>query len=317
MGKKTASSDFPAPKSQHKPPSSSSSSKRGRGGGGHRGRRGAGGPFSRRTIDYDEANETYRPSSAIDAPPSPEQGQEQEKEPVVKIKVPVAMWVSGPKATQIVSPADKDTILAGGIAVVECSWARLDEVPFNKIASPHERLLPYLVATNPVNFGKPWRLNCVEALAAAFYITGFDAYADRLLSVFGWGKAFMEVNRPYITQYKTCTSSTEIQEVSEQIIRDLEESYEERRRGKNKGKDQEGDDTDTEDLLVSNPNHVNFVESSEEDDEDENDDEDGEGESPPGSDGDDDEEEGEGEEEEKEVEGKKEEGKEGPPKKRR
>lgn len=27
-----------------------------------------------------------------------------------------------------------------GLAVVECSWARLDEVPFNKIKSPYERL---------------------------------------------------------------------------------------------------------------------------------------------------------------------------------
>ena len=55
--------------------------------------------------------------------------------------------------------------------------------------------MPYLVATNPVNYGKPWRLNCVEALAAAFYIAGFDAYAERLLSGFGWGHAFWEVNR--------------------------------------------------------------------------------------------------------------------------
>ena len=98
---------------------------------------------------------------------------------------------------------------------MECSWARLDDVPFSKIASPHERLraylrllfknaqpipkavvlVPYLLATNPTNYGKPWRLNCVEALAAAFYITGFVSYAEKLLSNFGWGPSFYKVNR--------------------------------------------------------------------------------------------------------------------------
>jgi pre-rRNA-processing protein TSR3 len=43
---------------------------------------------------------------------------------------------------------------------------------------------PYLLATNPTNYGKPWRL---EAFAAAFSITGFDAYAEKLLGSFRWG----------------------------------------------------------------------------------------------------------------------------------
>ena len=117
-----------------------------------------------------------------------------------------------PKGRDIVSPADKDIVSSGGLAVVECSWARLDEVPFGKISSPHERIceylnrvyfkpvpellftVPYLLATNPVNYGKPWKLNCVEALAATFYITGYEDYGRRLLQDFGWGDSFWKVN---------------------------------------------------------------------------------------------------------------------------
>ena len=58
-------------------------------------------------------------------------------------------WLSqavsqSPKATQVVSPSDRQYILNAGLAVVECSWARLDDVPFSKIASLHERLRTYL-----------------------------------------------------------------------------------------------------------------------------------------------------------------------------
>jgi ribosome biogenesis protein Tsr3 len=45
-----------------------------------------------------------------------------------------------PNAVRVLSPADKELMDKGGLAVVECSWARLSEIPFSKIASPHERL---------------------------------------------------------------------------------------------------------------------------------------------------------------------------------
>jgi pre-rRNA-processing protein TSR3 len=54
--------------------------------------------------------------------------------------------------------------------------------------------VPYLIATNQTNYGKPWKLNCVEALAAAFYIVGMDTYAEKLLGKFSWGHAFWSVN---------------------------------------------------------------------------------------------------------------------------
>ncbi|TFK82899.1 DUF367-domain-containing protein [Polyporus arcularius HHB13444] len=168
--------------------------------------------------------------------------------------------VVSPKGTQPVSPADRDIVAQNGVAVVECSWARLDEIPFGRISSPHERLLPYLVATNPVNYGKPWRLNCVEALAAAFYITGFDTYAERLLSGFGWGHTFWEVNGHLLEQYKTCEDAAAITAMQEKILADLEKSYDDSRRTM--------DDGEELDLLVPNPNHHHVPESSSEEEED-------------------------------------------------
>ena len=45
-----------------------------------------------------------------------------------------------PNGKKIISPADNEIISTNGLAVVECSWARLDEVPFGKLRSPNERL---------------------------------------------------------------------------------------------------------------------------------------------------------------------------------
>lgn len=57
-----------------------------------------------------------------------------------------------PKATQVLSPADREVIEKNGVAVVECSWARLADVPFGKIASPYERLRTYF---DPIRAQRP------------------------------------------------------------------------------------------------------------------------------------------------------------------
>lgn len=120
------------------------------------------------------------------------------------------------KAT--ISPADKEIMDEQGISVVDCSWAKIEETPFNRMKSGYPRLLPYLVAANPVNYGKPCKLNCVEALAAAFYITGYKEIAVKYLDKFSWGHSFISLNEELLDQYANCKSGDEVIKVQEAFL---------------------------------------------------------------------------------------------------
>ena len=72
-----------------------------------------------------------------------------------------------PQGERSVSPEDYDAVVAAGVCVVDCSWARLDDVPFNKLRGGQPRLLPFLIAANPVNYGmaagRKWPLGSATA----------------------------------------------------------------------------------------------------------------------------------------------------------
>ena len=131
-----------------------------------------------------------------------------------------------PNATKVVCPADAEIVQRMGVAVVDCSWARIEEVPFDKIKSPNERLLPFLIASNSVNYGKPVKLNCCEALAAALFICGFDSQADHLLSTFEWGKHFYSLNEELFTLYKSCTTSESVMEAQAEYLQKIRNEHE-------------------------------------------------------------------------------------------
>ncbi|KAH6891020.1 hypothetical protein B0T10DRAFT_484242 [Thelonectria olida] len=166
-----------------------------------------------------------------------------------------------PNGKQTVSPADRELMDQYGAAVVECSWARTKEVQWNKVGGKCERLLPYLVAANSVNYGKPWRLNCVEALAAAFYICGHADWAEQILEPFSYGASFLEINHQLLKRYAACADEAEIKKTEAEWMEQLEREYAESR-------EEGGDDMWTR----GNTNRRPLDPSSDDEDEDDEDD---------------------------------------------
>ncbi|CAH0626899.1 unnamed protein product [Chrysodeixis includens] len=136
--------------------------------------------------------------------------------------------VLSPVGTQCVSPNDKDIIEKFGLAVIDCSWAKIDETPFGRMKSPHPRLLPFLVAANPINYGKPYQLSCVEALAAAMVITGHKKEAQFYLSKFSWGHSFLELNSEALELYAACTDSKSVLEAQEKYLESVKNEKDDR-----------------------------------------------------------------------------------------
>merc|ERR1712241_1228103 len=127
-----------------------------------------------------------------------------------------------PRGTSTLSPADRQVMQEAGAAVIDCSWARVEELNFNKMKCADSRLLPWLVAANPVNYGKPCKLNCVEALAAAFYICGFPDLAATYMSRFSWGPSFININKELLDKYSACNTSEEVINVQNSHLEVLE-----------------------------------------------------------------------------------------------
>ena len=109
-----------------------------------------------------------------------------------------------PEADRALSPADAARAERRGLAIVDVSWKR---GKFPSVPQAVARALPYLLAANPVNYGKPFVLSSVEALAAALVIFGHADEARAILSKFTWGAQFLALNREPLDAYATASDS--------------------------------------------------------------------------------------------------------------
>jgi len=149
--------------------------------------------------------------------------------------------VLSPFGSKTMNPDDLAIVEKHGICVVDCSWARLEEVPWRKLnrggggsggvgkeenghksrreqydpnagnigSTTNHRLLPHLVAVNPTNYGKPLKLSCAEAVAAACYIIGRRDVAETVMAEFNWGLEFFKINGEVLDAYSTCTGGSD------------------------------------------------------------------------------------------------------------
>jgi pre-rRNA-processing protein TSR3 len=135
--------------------------------------------------------------------------------------LPKRAVVLNPFSETAFSPADRGRMTEFGLVALDCSWEHAQEVVKEHVKGT-SRCLPFLIAGNPVNFGKPTKLSTVEALGGALYIGGFKEMAMKILSIFIWGHTFLELNSERLEIYAAAEDSTEVVKLQAKLMKELE-----------------------------------------------------------------------------------------------
>lgn len=126
--------------------------------------------------------------------------------------LPRGAVVLDPLSEVALSPADAPAAHGAGLVALDCSWAHIEEAylraDFGR-AGPH-RALPFLLAANPLHYGRPMELTTMEAFAAALVILGEPGQARGLLGSYTWGEQFLVLNAEPLEAYAGCRTSGEV-----------------------------------------------------------------------------------------------------------
>jgi len=130
-------------------------------------------------------------------------------------QIPKGSVILSPFAEQALSPADRAHSMKG-LAVMDLTWTNIDE--FQRPKGMNERALPYLIASNPVNWGRPMELNSAEAVVASLYILNEKEQALDIAKRFGWGTEFMRLNGEMLNDYANAKDSAEIVSIQNEYL---------------------------------------------------------------------------------------------------
>ena len=133
-------------------------------------------------------------------------------------KTPKNAILLNPFAEKSFSKEDKKIAEKNGILAVDCSWKNAESC-FNLLKIKNKsRALPFVVAANPINYGKPFKLSTLEAFATALYILDEIEHAKEILILYKWGPHFLTLNKEPLEEYRKAKNSIEIIKIMKEYI---------------------------------------------------------------------------------------------------
>jgi len=133
-------------------------------------------------------------------------------------RLPKHAILLSPFAEKSLSKEDLPVAEEAGILAVDCSWENAEQHFLELSKSYVPRALPFVVAVNPVNYGKAFKLTTLEAFAASLYILDKVDEAVEILKIYNWGSHFLELNKQPLEDYRKAKNSTEVIEAMKQYI---------------------------------------------------------------------------------------------------
>ena len=133
-------------------------------------------------------------------------------------KTPKDAILLNPFADKSISKEDLKIAQKNGVLAVDCSWKNAEKSFDFLDKRCNSRALPFVVAANPVNYGKPFKLSTLEAFATTVYILGDVEKAEMMMELYKWGPNFLTLNKEPLEDYRKANNSEEIIKLMKQYM---------------------------------------------------------------------------------------------------